>query len=129
MTTPTDLYPFSTRDGKVIPLDIIRSKTLIPIAVNTLATSLITLPTGSTVALIYSTVDCIIKLNSTSGTLLPIDNVPIAKGIFIPARAAIAAAVEAGSAVAQSISKNGVLYVQVVEQWAGLGLDANYSKL
>lgn len=124
---PQDNYPFSTRDGQVIPLDILRSRSLLYQDFTALATAVITIPVGTTVAFLYATEDCVLVTESSADIVLAA-NTPITKGIIVPKDHAISVAVVEGAARVKGISASGRIYIQCIEQWAGIGLDINYRR-
>ena len=125
--TPQDNYPFSTRDGKVIPLDILRSKHYLYQDFTAAATAPITLPAGTTVVALYATEDCVLVPESTADIVLAA-NTPLAKAIMLPKKHVVIAAIAEGAARIKGISASGRIHIQVIEQWVGLGLDIQYKR-
>jgi hypothetical protein len=126
-TAPQDNYPFSTRDGKVIPLDILRSKSIVFQDFTSILTANITIPVGSSVAYGYATEDCVLVLESSASIVFAPDT-PITKGIFFPKDHVVVFAVSPGVSSIKGLTASGRIYLQIMEQWAGLGLDINYRK-
>lgn len=120
---PPNNYPFSTKDGKVIPLDIIKAKGLIIQDVGVVDAA-ITIPVGSNVAIVTSTVDCIIFMGAIPG--------PLADGVFYPEAMYIhknilyTISLEEGT-IAIRAPAIGTVYIQIIEQWAGLALNVNFN--
>lgn len=124
---PQDNYPFSTRDGKVIPLDILRSKSYLYQDFTAGASSVVTIPVGATVVALYSTEESVLVIDSSEDIVLAA-NTPLLKAIMLPKKHIVIAAVTEGAARLKGISLSGRLHIQVIEQWVGLGLDIQYTK-
>lgn len=131
---PVDTYPFATKDGRVIPLDILRSKGLIYQAFNKNTSNEINIPLKAEVAIVYATQDCLLFLNENelapvvinSITLLP--NTIMPSALIIPKTHAICVVVTEGIARVIGLGLNpGFIYVQIIEKWAGLDLPINYT--
>jgi len=125
--TPQDNYPFSTRDGKVIPLDILRSKSLIYQDFTNLASADVTIPAGVSVVIFLATESCVVVPETTEAILMSPDT-PLLKAIMIPKDHVVVAAIAPGGAKVRGLTASGRIYVQAIEQWVGLGLDIQYKK-
>jgi len=129
---PLNIYPFTTKDGKVIPLDIVRSKGIIKQTFTASSSREIAIPEGFDVALLYANQDCIFVNND--GTLAPpayaglVDNVLSPLAVFIPKGHAITVSVNPGIARVRGLTTNGFIIVQLIEKWAGLDLPITYIK-
>lgn|SRR5574337_114699 len=120
------VYPFATQDGKSIPLDIIRPSGLIFrdfIAGTPLP---ITIPEGYPVAAIISDSACLIKFAGNIGTLIA--NTLYADLLLVPAGTIIISSVVAGNGAVQGLSAAGTVYIQLIEKWAGLALDKQFTR-
>lgn len=121
---PAGNYPFSTQDGKAIPLDILKTRGLLISTFDAVSDSLITIPEGSEIAVLFSSTDCLFSIGSALGSL-PADNSLKEKTFYIPASHAVTIVLEQGSSYVRGMG-TGVLYVQLIERWVGMGLDTNY---
>jgi len=126
MTAPANVYPFSTADGKAIPLDIIRPMGLI-IKTFTIASASFTIPTDAVVGVLYSTSPCVVRFG-TDISLPVTDGAEIADAVLVPAEMAVTVALTAGTAYVHGLIESGTLYIQLIEQWAGLALSKQYSR-
>lgn len=124
---PQDNYPFSTRDGKVIPLDILRSKYYLYQDFTAGASAPITLPVGTTVVAMYADEDCVIVPESTADIVFAA-NTPLTKAIMLPRKHVVIAAIPEGAARVRGLTLAGRIHIQVIEQWVGLGLDIQYKR-
>lgn len=121
---PLDNYPFSTKDGKVIPLDIIRPKSLIVKSFSAVDSTIV-LPVGLTVCTLLATEDCFLFLGAVPLSVVSGDiNL---EALFIPKNMVITTALDGGTVTIRGVNV-GTLYMQFIEQWAGLSLDINYTK-
>jgi len=121
-----DLYPFSTVDGVPIPLDIIRPLGVlrISIPINT-GSDLLALGVVTPILVLRSTVNCFVRF----GTIATIPSTTmIGDSVYIPANETLVVA--PGLTDISVIGENlvGVLDVQLLEQWAGLGKELPYRR-
>lgn len=124
---PSDNYPFATKDGKVIPLDIIKPQGVIFHSFTLGAFSEVTIPAGkSTVAILYATEACFISFGSNPASFL--EDAYHDKVLFIPRGHVVATTVEVGNIYVKGFSTNGILNIQFIEKWAGLSLDMSFTK-
>jgi hypothetical protein len=124
MTAPIELYPFATRDGKAIPLDIIRPRGFIKKNFTTVSASL-SLPRDSYVATFTSDVDCLISFGADLPTNL-VDGVDYVDTLCVPAGVTVTAAVVTSDAHVKGLTSSGSLLIQLIEKWAGLALDSQF---
>lgn len=125
-TVPSDNYPFATKDGKVIPLDIIRPKSLITKSFVVGANSTITIAGTEAVAVVFATEDCILYLGTAPTGI--VDGAEVASALFVPKRTAVVTTLSAGQVDAVGIFSDGVVVIQLIEKWAGLALDIAYTR-
>jgi hypothetical protein len=125
-TAPQDNYPFSTSDGKVIPLDIIKPKGALFHSFTT-ALSYVEVPVAiSSVAILIATEDCFVVFGDPPASIL--GDIFYDKMIYIPKGNAVATTLEDSAINVKAISTSGILYVQLIEKWAGLSLDTSFYK-
>lgn len=125
-TTPNEIYPFSTPDGKAIPLDILKPSYLGIYAFPADASVSFTLPEESQVAMFISTVPAIVSFSAaldafSSGQLL-------ANTLIIPEKSIVASSILNPTFHVRGIAEAGTLYIQIIEKWAGLALIKQYSR-
>lgn len=118
--TVSGVYPFSTQDGKSIPVDITA-----PVALTTSnflagTSEALTIPAGYEVAWLYATQDCVLKIGGAAipGTL--VEGVSYEKAMFIPSFTILTALLAPGSASITGVGGAGTLYINAMEQWAAL---------
>lgn len=130
MTTPAGIYPFSTQDGKSIPLDIIKPTGIMvrsfPAAGGIV--SHCTIPDGSVVGVLTSSVECIVRFGAVDIPATLVDDTLYTNAVFIPAGAIVAVVLPAGILSVIGRGAAGTLFIQLIEQWAGLGLPNQYGR-
>lgn len=124
MTTPAGVYPLATPSGEAIPLDVIN-----PIAaafndVIASGASTITLPAGTSTAVLYATVDSFARLATTLPSLAA-GNI-YEDAIFLPAGVAVSVLLAPGTLYLRSLVDAGKVYVQLTEKWNSLGVGYQY---
>lgn len=118
------LYPLSDESGKAIPLDIIRPLGSIKwaLAINTALG--ITIPADFSIVSMFSTVDCV--LDFTGLLTYPVANgVAMASAIVIPKDTIVTLILPSvGAATLISLDPNlpGIIAMNCIQKWAGLGL-------
>lgn len=129
MSQVLDAYPFVTVDGRPIPLEIIRPKSVtamtISIGVQNSTNLTITYPT----LMIFATIDCIVTFTGLNS----IGNV-----LFVPARTMVCIILDSieeamvyAYAVADSsldINSAYTLYIQEITPWAGMAHPISFNK-
>lgn len=129
---PEENYPFATKDGEVIPLDIIKSKGIIRSSFNALTSSDITLPAASDVAVLFASEACFIisndGINPTPSLVNPVYGVFYPNVLYVPKNHAITCSLKQGVARVIGETKAGVIVIDIIERWAGLSLDIAYSR-
>jgi hypothetical protein len=114
------VYPFSTQDGKAIPLDIINPAGVIYQVFTNTASSLITIPGNYTVGTFKADADSIISFGADLGALVA--NTLHANTIFLPANVIVTSVIVPGSAYVRGLTASGTVYLQLIQKWAGLSL-------
>ena len=118
------LYPFSTQDGKTVPLDIIKPAGLL-VQSTALEVASFLMPSYSQVSVIFSSTACLLRSEVTIPEIVSGESYPDL--LFIPADIAMTVALLPDTTYyVKAIETPGVLYIQGIERWAGLGLDRQY---
>jgi hypothetical protein len=117
---PREIYPFTTNDGKAIPLDIVKPIGVTKYALLTDALTDVNTLEENTVVVLYSTVDCLISFTGTLAILPVVNGTTYTDSIFVPAGTLMTVEPIFGSGKAVALDAAGSLYVQQVEKWAGL---------
>ncbi len=131
MATPSTIYPFATMDGQAIPLDIIKSKSLIWKSYNDTTISYMTIPTGTLVAIARSPyADCIIQPASPGVSMLGFpEDAAMDGAIYIPADTLMTISLEGVSSLGiLGAGASGSFWLQVIEKWSGLALNTQYNR-
>lgn len=122
---PVGIYPFSTQDGKVIPLDIIKGQAVIPQPYLPASDSMFSIPAWAGVGVLMSDTGCLVRF----GAAIAVEaGVPISDCIVVPAGGIITTVLTPGEVHVQGLTKGGTLYVQLIEQWAAIGLPTQYGR-
>ena len=116
------LYPFSDADGKAIPLDIVLplGALLVPVAMD--AMTLVTIPAGYVTVSIFCDID--ILLDFTATKVYPVAG-DVTSGLIVHKDTVISALLPTTGvvrAVPLVAAQAGLLRIQQVQKWAGLGL-------
>lgn len=127
MSTPVGVYPFSTQDGKAIPLDIVNPAGLIFKSFVAGSGASFTIPAGKTVGVFFCNADAIISFGADMVSMA--ENTVHSKALLVPANTTLTTAFEAGTAYVRGISGSGIMYLQLIEKWAGLGLPTQYVRM
>lgn len=129
MATPSKhRYPLSTVSGQHIPLDILRPSAIIKKDfLSSSASSATALPIDTEVIMLRATQDCFIKFHNSSATK-PISgnpSTPVVDTLYLQRGEvqAVAPLYPYYSVIGDTV--DGILYIQVLETWAGLSLDAS----
>jgi hypothetical protein len=118
--TVAGVYPFSTSDGKAVPVDIASPVGLVAWDF-VLATPLaITIPAGYETAWAYATATCVLKLGVGALPTALVDGTNYPASILIPAYTMITLLLVPGSAAILGLESGGSLYINAIEQWAAL---------
>lgn len=114
------IYPLSTQDGKNIPLDVIRPKSLVSYGFKGDAATAITIPAGFALCWAYATQDCFLCIAPVNLPSSLVDGTPYPFTVFIPAGTPIVIMVVPGQASLLGFGSQGTLILNWVEQWAAL---------
>lgn len=123
------LYPFSTKEGEVIPLDIIRPagvmrKNFVPGAASTSDTVV----AATAIMVLEATQDCFVRFGAAA--VVPVSGTPstiITDQIYIQAGRIVVCSPKDPNFTVIGDTTPGVLTIQLLEQWAGLGHEASYT--
>ena len=126
MADPNARYPLATADGVPVPNETIRPRVFYIIAVSGTASTLLTLTGNYKTVTLCSTVDCIIRFGATAS--VPADRTLLSDAMFLPKNVVVTVSPGTMSISAIAISTSGSLYVTVIESWAGLGLEYQFSR-
>lgn len=122
------LYPFSTKEGEIIPLDIIRPsgalKKAIPTGTGTTAETLGTAATP--IVILRSDVNCFVCFGNIA--VVPGSTI-VANTVYIAAGETVVCAPGSTTYSVIGDGATGTLIVQLIEQWAGLGHETSYSAI
>ena len=124
MTLPRELYPFSTQDGKAVPLEIIQPSAMVMLDVTT-SYSTLALPDSLNLAAIFASCDCVIDLTGAATTLA--SGTLYNSMLFVPASTVVMAKLETVTAKIRAVSDSGTIFIQGVERWAGLNLTRQFT--
>ena len=119
-------YPLATADGVPVPNETIRPRGFYPIAISTSASTLLTLSGNYKTFLLVSDVDCIVRFGATAS--VPSDRTLLSDALFLPKNVVMTVSPGTMSISAITLSGSGSLRVTVIESWAGLGLEYQFSR-
>jgi hypothetical protein len=123
--TPKENYPFVTKDGKVIPLDILRAEQGIVRDVG-LGETVVTLPAGTefpAIAVVYASQDMLISFDAATAV-----NAFVSGQSFIAKGHYITFAVPTETIRLKMKTTAGFAAINLITRWAGLDLDISYTK-
>lgn len=124
-----DLYPFSTADGKVIPLDILRPLGVLKKDFDfTTGTSLESVGVTVPIMLLRSSKNCYVRFGTVA--VLPTSGGGVvAETVYVPRGEIIVCAPKDPNYSVLGETEVGTLFIQLMEQWAGLGNEAQYAAI
>lgn len=123
----SDIYPLSSPQGAAIPLDIIKPKNLVKFDFAASTAADVTIPAGYNTCWLYATADCILRFSATNLPNALIAGTNYDLSLFIPAKTPITLVVTPGECSLLGIDASGSLYINDVQQWAGLVLNKQAS--
>ncbi len=129
MSTPSGVYPFATPDGQAIPLDIIKGTAAIVLPFTRGVISTCTLPEYAVVGVLLSKKACLIQFGGGPLTTLPGDGDVVTNGVIVPDNGILTVALEPGQLHVMGLENTGVLYIQLIEQWAAIGLRTQFARI
>lgn len=118
-----ELYPFSTIDGKVIPLDIIRPLGILRIPFTAISTALQDLGIATPIMILSATEDCFVRFGAAAvvpSTSLTSNQIMVEKDQIV----IVAPHNPNFSVISDGV--NGSLTIQLLDRWAGLADEASY---
>jgi hypothetical protein len=116
-----ELYPFSTQDGKSIPLDIIRPAGLIIQSFTASGNTFLESSTPLDVAVFMASKPCLVGF----GEEVPnpaVNGEFYSNSLIIPAGVIITVKCPSSIMYIRGTDEAGTLYVQAIHRWAGLSL-------
>ena len=129
MATPEGIYPFATQDGKPIPLDIIKGAAVIVLPFTAGGVSTCGLPDYAIVGVLLSKQACLVRLGDTPVPTSFSSGEAISDCVYVPDSGIITVSMIPGAQLTVTgITQAGTLYIQLIEQWAALGLTTQYSR-
>lgn len=112
-------YPFSTREGDAIPLEIIRPRSLVQFTMPAGTPVSVTIPQAYGSCYVYSTKDCILQFATTALPAALVSGTEYFNAMIIPANTLLNMMATPGAAQLLCPS-GGVLTVVSIDQWAVL---------
>lgn len=113
-----DLYPFSTQDGKAVPLEIVKPLSLVTWTTVANTPKAIVIPAGAA-AWVYSTKDIVLSFEDTALPAALVQGIVYPNAIFIPALTPMVIELIAGPAYLLSVEV-ATFYLNVITQYAAL---------
>lgn len=123
---PSGVYPFATQDGKPIPLDIIKSAGFLWQSFIAGVGSRFDIPPDKTVGVLIATTACLVTFGTDLSDFM--SNKVYNDTILIPADSPVTVSLIPGKAYVRSLTSPGTLYIQLIEKWAGLALDKQFTR-
>ena len=124
MSATSQLYPFSTEDGKSIPLEVIRPLGAFVLSVTDEAT----FTTGPyELVSIRCSKDAVLVFNSATSIA---EGVDLENALVLPAETIVTAVIPVNTSSKIKIMEEGSakLYIQHIQKWAGLGLNRQMNR-
>ena len=123
-----EAYPFSTRDGDPIPLDVIGAAGLLVKSVSGVGTTDFVIPDSFVIGSLYSELGCILQMGAQSIPNPPVDATEYTDTIFVPPSSILTVALTPGAARLIPLSAATTLYMQSIRKWAVLALAQQVSR-
>lgn len=122
MTTPRDIYPFSTADGKYIPIDVIDGLGFINKDFTASATDSVALPAGSYTIALRANAACYVRFGEDIEDIatVPADGVYEENLVYVPADMQIHVYPYNKFFSVIGETDPGTLRMQFIQQWHGL---------
>lgn len=124
------LYPFSTEDGKTIPLDIIRPVGLLACSfAGSGAASVVIIPAAWSMASFYSKGGCIIQFGATTLPSGLSNNTEYLNTLLVPPGCLVVSTLLPGEGRVFSLDGTaGQVFIQRIQKWAGIALRRQVTK-
>lgn len=117
-----DLYPFSTSDGKAIPLDILRPSGVLRASfVSASGSALLDLGVATPILILRTSEDCFVRFGSIAVRPIVDAGVSTSEQIVVYANEIIIVSPKSSQFSVIGDVNPGVLTIQLIEQWAGIG--------
>lgn len=126
MSTPSEVYPFATQDGKAIPLDILKPSSFVYFSFVSAAKTDIVIPQTSSVAIFLASETCLVSFEASLVGITA--GVEYTKTLLVPKDVIVASVIQGLTAQVRGLTASGSLYVQLIEKWAGLSLEKQYGR-
>lgn len=125
----TDLYPFSSDKGVPIPMEIVRPKNLVMFPFIAGTEGAILIPVGYNICWVFATTPCILRCNNNNNVLPAalVGGTSYADTMFIPASIPTLVQLTEGFGRLLGLEEDGKLYINNVQQWAGIALSKQSS--
>lgn len=123
---PQDVYPFSTADGKPIPLDILKPNFLVILDFTSNGVVSFNLPTPSRVAMFIATEAVLVSFEDSLASVG--DKAVLDKTLIIPKGTIVSSVLPVSQIKIRGIDDPGTLYIQGIEQWAGVSIESLYQR-
>lgn len=120
-TAPDGIYPFATRDGQPIPVEIIEPIALLQKSFSLISAENFTLPAGYETCALYSVEGFLLELGSAMPSSLA-DATSYAKVILVPPNTIITAKLVPGVVRIRGLEGSGIAWIQAIRKWASLAL-------
>lgn len=118
MTTPVNLYPLSTVDGKYVPLDVIKPMGLTQVNFNHGQYHTVTITNENSLLVLRASADCYLKFGSSVDQ--PGDNTYVAGLFYLECGEVMTVAPSSTSLSVIGATNAGTLIVQEIYTWAAL---------
>ncbi len=119
MTAPSQLYPFSSQDGKAIPIEVASPLAVIKYTLVANTKKDVTIPAGWVVGWLYSDVDILFSHSNTDLVYPVVEGTVYPDATFIPKRRPYAIKWVPGDSSIMPLA-SGSVYLMKIEQWAAL---------
>ena len=126
MASTTQRYPLSSPEGTPIPLAIIKPSGFIKKTFTTTVSGSITIPSAVEIISFLSTANCLISFGGTATA--PSDGVNQVNILHVVKGMRVTAAPTATTFTVIGETSSGILYCQLIDKWAGLALQTQYSR-
>lgn len=126
MTDISQIYPFSTQDGKAIPLDIVQSKGFL-FKSFTLTAASFTVPADKLVGVCFASESCLIRVAQTLPSSLT-EDFDYSDTLLLPKGMAVTTVFTPGIYYVRGLDLAGTVYIQFVEKWVGLALERQFGR-